>query len=114
MVNTLPRTASSIRSGCLSGFATNPRAWWSTSSDLYFRVDALLRELSNPNLHYIANMQNRVELWNADGQHIRWVVAATANITIGHAAFDAAVANWPKKRFTLRQGTLVIRQTPER
>jgi hypothetical protein len=66
------------------------------------------------NLHDIANMQNRVELWTADGQHVRWVIAATANITIGHAAFDAAVANWPEQRFTLRQGALVIRQTPHR
>jgi hypothetical protein len=24
------------------------------------------------------------------------------------------VANWPEQRFTLRQGALVIRQTPER
>jgi hypothetical protein len=100
--------------GLLERLRDESKSLWSTSSDLYFRVDALLRELSNPNLHDIANMQNRVELWNADGQHIRWVVAATANITIGHAAFDAAVANWPEQRFTLRQGALVIRQTPER
>ena len=89
-----------------AGAATRPRA--------YFRVDELLRELENPNLHDIANMQSRVELWTADGQHVRWVVAATANITIGHAAFDAAVANWPNERFTLRQGVLLIREHPER
>ena len=78
--------------------------------DLYRRVDALLRELSNPNLHDIANMQTRVELWTPDGEHVRWAVAATANVTVAHAAFDAAVKNWPHERFTLRNGILVIRE----
>ena len=31
---------------------------------LYERVDKLLRELENPNLHDIANMSFRVELWD--------------------------------------------------
>ena len=31
---------------------------------LYGRVDKLLRELENPNLHDIANMSFRVELWD--------------------------------------------------
>ncbi len=31
---------------------------------LYRRVDSLLRELENPNLHDIANMSFRVELWD--------------------------------------------------
>jgi hypothetical protein len=70
------------------------------SGDLYRRVDKLLRELSNPNLHDIANMQSRVELWTADGGHVRWAVAAAANVTIAHAAFDAAVKNWPHERAT--------------
>jgi hypothetical protein len=81
-------------------------------SDLYRRVEALLRELSNPNLHDIANMQTRVELWTPDGEHVRWAAAPTANVTIAHAAFDAAVRNWPYERFTLRNGILVIRQQP--
>jgi len=75
-------------------------------------IDALLRELANPNLHDIVSMQNRVELWTADGQHVRWAVAATANITIGYVAFEAAVRNWPHERFTLRQGALLIREHP--
>ncbi|MFZ3350911.1 MAG: hypothetical protein WA268_08600, partial [Xanthobacteraceae bacterium] len=41
-----------------------------------------MRELSNPNLHDIANMQGRVEPWTPDGEHVRWAVAATANVTI--------------------------------
>ena len=84
-------------------------------SDLYRRVDGLLRELSNPNLHDIANMQSRVELWTPDGQQVRWAIAATANVTVGHAAFEAAVRNWPHERFTLRNGILLIREhIPER
>ena len=76
----------------------------------------MLRELANPNLHDIANMQTRVELWTPDGQHVRWAVAATANVTVAHAAFDAAVKNWPAERFTLRSGLMAIREycpTPE-
>ena len=37
------------------------------SVNRYRRVDARLRELSNPNLHDIANMQTRVKLWTPDG-----------------------------------------------
>ena len=31
---------------------------------LYERVDKLLREIANPNLHDIANLNFRVELWD--------------------------------------------------
>jgi hypothetical protein len=61
---------------------------WVTSSEFYFRIDELLRELANPNLHDIpARLPFRVELWDRHAQHIRWVIA-----------------------FTLRNGILVIRE----
>jgi len=83
---------------------------WGTSSDFYFKVDALLRELANPNLHDIpTNLPFRVELWDRNDQHIRWVIAASSSVAIGHAALDAAIANYPDQRFTLRNGILVIR-----
>jgi hypothetical protein len=85
---------------------------WGTSSTIYHRVDALLRELANPNLHDIANMSFRVELWDRHAQHIRWVIAAAGTVTIAQAAFDAAIANWPGERFTLRQGIMLIREHP--
>jgi hypothetical protein len=44
------------------------------------------------------------------GEHIRWVIAASASVAVGHAALDAAIANYPGQRFTLRNGALVIRQ----
>ena len=40
------------------------------------------------------------------------VIAASASVAIGHAAMDAAIANYPDQRFTLRNGILVIRQHP--
>jgi hypothetical protein len=84
---------------------------WGTSSNLYHRVDALLRELANPNLHDIpTQLPFRVELWDRHDQHIRWVVAASSSVAIGHAALDAAIASYPSERFTLRNGTLVIRE----
>jgi hypothetical protein len=85
---------------------------WGTSSKLYFRVDALLRELANPNLHDIANMAYRVELWDRHAKHIRWTIAAVGHVTIAQATFDAAVREWPHERFTLRHGIRVIHEHP--
>jgi hypothetical protein len=72
-------------------------------------VDKLLRQLADPNLPDIpGNLPFRVEMWN--GEHIRWVISASASVAIGHAALDVAIANYPGQRFTLRNGALVIRQ----
>ena len=50
---------------------------WGASSAAYFRVDELLRQLANPNLHDIPrNLPFRVEMWDQSEQHIRWVIAA--------------------------------------
>ncbi|MGD1083052.1 MAG: hypothetical protein ABR881_32460 [Candidatus Sulfotelmatobacter sp.] len=84
---------------------------WGESSNLYHRVDGLLRELANPNLHDIpTRLPFRVELWDRNDQHIRWVIAASSSVAIGHAALNAAIANYPDQRFTLRNGILVIRE----
>ena len=84
---------------------------WDTSSALYHRIDGLLRQLANPNLHDIpTNLPFRVELWDRSNQHIRWVIAASSSVAIGHAALDAAIANYPDQRFMLRNGILVIRE----
>jgi hypothetical protein len=80
---------------------------------LYERVDKLLRELENPNLHDIANMSFRVELWDRHALHIRWVVAAAGSVFVAQAAFDEAVRNWPDEHFTLRQGIMLIREHPD-
>ena len=85
---------------------------WGASSEAYFRVDELLRHLASPNLHDIPrNLPFRVEMWDQSDQHIRWVIAASASV--GHAAMDAAIANYPDQRFTLMNGILVIRQHPQ-
>jgi hypothetical protein len=81
------------------------------ASELCFRVDKLLQQLSNPNLHDIpSNLGIHVELWDRHDQHIRWVVAATSSILIGNAAFDVAVATHPNEYLMLRQGARVIRK----
>jgi hypothetical protein len=49
-------------------------------------------------------------LWDRNNRHIRWVIAASSSVAIGHAALEAAVANYPDQRFTLRNGILVIRE----
>jgi hypothetical protein len=75
---------------------------WGNSSALHERVDKLLRELANPNLHDIpTNLPFRVEMWDRYDKHIRWLVAASTSV---------ANATYPSERFTLRNGILVIRQ----
>jgi len=97
--------------GLLEQLRAESKSLWGASSEAYFRVDGLLRELANPNLHDIpTNLPFRVELWDRHDQHIRWVIAASSSVAIGHAALDAAIANYPEQRFTLRNGILVIRQ----
>jgi hypothetical protein len=84
---------------------------WGTSSELYSRVDRLLGELSNPNLHEILPASAfRIELWDRYDQSIRWVVAACASISISRAAFDAATLQFPDQRLALRKGAMVLRE----
>src|SRR5271154_6459418 len=89
--------------GLLEQLREESKGLWGASSEAYFRVDGLLRELANPNLHDIpTQMPFRIELWDRSDQHIRWVVAASSSVAIGHAALDAAIANYPDQRFMLR------------
>ncbi len=69
-------------------------------------MDKLLGELAN----ITASLPFRVELWDRHDQHIRWVIAASSGVAIGHAALDTAIANYPDQRFTLRNSIQVIRQ----
>lgn len=96
--------------GLLERLRTETRGAEGAYDNLSERVDRLLQELANPNLHEIANMNFRVELWDRHGQHIRWVVAAAGTAAIGQAAFDAAVASWPDQHFTLRNGIMLLRE----
>jgi hypothetical protein len=71
---------------------------------LYERVDKVLRELANPNLHDIANMSFHVELWDRHANHLRWVVTAAGNLSLAQAAFDAASREWPDHVKPRREG----------
>jgi len=100
--------------GLIEELRAECKRMWGTSSELYFRIDELLRELANPNLHEIFPVHAfQVELWDRHAQHVRWLVAATASITVGHAAFDAAVSQYDGERLTLRKGALLIREHPK-
>jgi hypothetical protein len=97
--------------GLLEQLRTECGELWGNSSNFYHRIDKLLRELANPNLHDIpTNLPFRVELWDRQDQHIRWVIVASSSVAIGHAALDTAIANYPGQRFTLRNGVQVIRE----
>jgi hypothetical protein len=80
---------------------------------LHDRVDKLLRELENPNLHDIRNMSFRVELWDQHALHIRWVIAAAGSVFLARAAFDESVKQWPDQKLTLRNGMLLMREHPD-
>jgi hypothetical protein len=97
--------------GLLEQLRAECKSLWGASSEAYFRVDDLLRQLANPNLHDIPmRLPFRIEMWNESDQHVRWVIAASASVAVGHAALDAAIANYPGQRFTLRNGALLIRE----
>lgn len=95
--------------GLLERLRAETRLFRGQHHDLYDRVDKLLREIENPNLHDIANLNYRVEVWDKYAQHTRWVVAAVGHVFIGQAAFDEAVRQFPKERLTLRNGMLLMR-----
>ncbi len=97
--------------GLLEELREECKSLWGASSEIYFRIDELLRELANPNLHDIpTRLPCRVELWDRHDQHIRWIIAAASSVAVGHAALDAAIASYPDQRFTLRNGIQVIRE----
>ena len=98
--------------GLLEQLRAESSELWGTSSKLYHRVDTLLRELANPNLHDIANMSFRVELWDRHAKHIAGRLPLSAHVTIAQATFEAAVNEWPHERFTLRHGIRLIREHP--
>ena len=99
--------------GLIEQLRAECKQMWGTSSELYFRIDELLRQLANPNLHEIFSTSAfQVELWDHRAGRIRWLVAATASITIGHAAFDAAVGQYPGQRLALRKGAMLLREYP--
>jgi hypothetical protein len=96
--------------GLLEQLRAECKELWGASSKSYFRVDELLRELGNPNLHEIFRVSAfRVELWDRHAQHVRWLLAATASITIANAVLDTAISEYPSQRLTLRKGAMVIR-----
>jgi hypothetical protein len=54
----------------------------------------------------------KVERWDGQGAHVEEIVASASLIMIGHAAFHAAVEQYPAASLTLRQGTRVILKHP--
>ena len=55
----------------------------------------------------------KVERWDEKDLHVEEIVASASLVMIGHAAFHAAVEQYPGTRLTLRQGARVILKSPE-
>jgi hypothetical protein len=79
------------------------------ASDFHFRVDAMMRQLENPNLHDIQNMSYGIDLWDGHG----WLVAASGNVFVARAAFEEATKQWPAERLTLRNGMQLLNEHPQ-
>ena len=55
----------------------------------------------------------KVEKWDLQGAHVEEIVATASLAMIGHAAFHAAVEQYPNTSLTLRQGARVILKSPD-
>jgi hypothetical protein len=97
--------------GLLERLREDLRVFGGAKNELYFRIDKLLRELANPNLHdvFLASAF-RIELWDRFGRDdLRMVIAVTSSISIAHAAFDAAKMQYVGGHLTLRKGGMLLR-----
>jgi hypothetical protein len=103
----------STYSDCWSNCVRKAVAFGAGSSKLYFRVDELLRQLSNPNLHDIANMSFSAAQRDRRANLIRSTVATPGSVSVGDAAFEQAVKGWPHQPFTLWRGMMLIREQPQ-
>lgn len=56
-------------------------------------------------------LEFRVDCWTPEGQHIYEALARTSSLSIGTAAYFAAVASHAKDRITLRHGCRLIRDS---
>jgi hypothetical protein len=99
--------------GLLEQLRTESRYLWRAASEFHFRVDAMMRQLENPNLHDITNMSYRIDLWDRHAVHGRWLVAASGNVFVARAAFEEAVRHWPSERLTLRNGMQILNEHPK-
>jgi hypothetical protein len=54
----------------------------------------------------------KVERWSADDTRLEGALAASDNLAIARAAFDAAVKAYPAARLTLRDGIRIIAKHP--
>jgi hypothetical protein len=102
------------RLGFLEQLRAESGALWHATSDFLFRVDAMMRQLENPNLHEIHNMCYRIDLWDRYALHSRWLVAASGNVYVAQAAYDEALKHWPGEKLTLRNGMLLMSENPPR
>ena len=71
-----------------------------------------MRQLENPNLHDIQNMNYRIDLWDPHAANSRWLVAASGNVYVAQAAYDEALKHWPGEKLTLRNGMLLMSEDP--
>jgi hypothetical protein len=84
----------------------------------WMRIVAFALDLHRHVVHYSfqaaeasVDLNFRVERWTKNGQTVEKVLAVCDDIVAARGAF-AAVAEWPDKRFTLRQGIRVLDEHP--
>ena len=55
----------------------------------------------------------RIELWSEDGKSVERTVARTRTEALGRKLFEAAMADWPGRRVTLRRLERVLADSAE-
>jgi hypothetical protein len=65
------------------------------------------------NMHAGEPAKYKVERWDWRDAHVEEIVASASLVMVGHAAFHAAVEQYPRTRLTLRHGARVILKSPE-
>ncbi|MCG6115856.1 MAG: hypothetical protein MEQ84_11720 [Mesorhizobium sp.] len=58
----------------------------------------------------MADLEYRVEVWDERDLHVVEIVAASGNLLVARAAFDAALKDRPEQNLRLRHRARVIRE----
>jgi hypothetical protein len=66
-----------------------------------------------PSLSALLPTGPRTGVLNWQDAHVEEIVTSASLIMIGHAAFHAAVEQYPRTRLTLRHGARIILKSPE-
>ena len=54
------------------------------------------------------DLNYRIELWTEDGEHVDTLLSKCSRIAVAYGALEAAIAEYPGRKVTLRRRTRVV------